>query len=220
MKPVIIFGAGEFSEVAHFYLTRDAGRRVTAFTVDRSHLSSAVFCGLPVVAFEDVQTVYPPSDFEILIAVGYTKVNDFRAEKCSEARRRGYTLITYVHSKAVVAANVTPGDNAFILENNVVQPFVTIGSNVVLWSGNHIGHHSSIGDNCFISSHVVISGGTKIGRNCFIGVNATIRDHVTVADRCVIGAGAVIKHDTQPGEVFKGHADAAADITSDQLKNF
>jgi hypothetical protein len=49
-------------------------------------------------------------------------------------------------------------ENAFILEDNTIQPFVRIGPNVTLWSGNHIGHHSTVEDHVFIASHVVVSG--------------------------------------------------------------
>ena len=63
-------------------------------------------------------------------------------EKYDDAIRRGYTLISYVSSKATTFPGFTCGDNCFILEDNTIQPFVTIGNNVVMWSGNHIGHHT------------------------------------------------------------------------------
>jgi UDP-3-O-[3-hydroxymyristoyl] glucosamine N-acyltransferase len=87
------------------------------------------------------------------------------------------------------------GDNCFILENNVIQPFVRVGNNVTLWSGNHIGHHSTIGDHCFISSHVVISGSCEIGENCFLGVNATVRDNVKLGPFVVASSGAILMED-------------------------
>ncbi len=38
MKPIVIFGAGDIAQLAHFYFTRDGGREVAAFTVDPAYL--------------------------------------------------------------------------------------------------------------------------------------------------------------------------------------
>ena len=99
----------------------------------------------------------------MFVAVGYAGVNKVRAAICDEAKGKGYTLITYVSSKATTWGDTQIGDNCFIFEDNTIQPFVTIGDDCVLWSGNHIGHHVTIGDHCFITSHVVISGHVSIG---------------------------------------------------------
>jgi sugar O-acyltransferase (sialic acid O-acetyltransferase NeuD family) len=206
MNQVIIFGAAEYGEVALFYLTKDAALQVAAFTVDDAYLKEESFCGRPVIPFSAIGKTFPSDRFDMLVALGYTKLNAVRAEKCAQAKNKGYRLINYVSSKASTWPGLSVGENCFILEDNTIQPFVTIGNNVTLWSGNHIGHHASIGDNCFITSHVVVSGGASIGDNCFIGVNATIRDHVRIGRSCVIGAGSLILQDaddfavyTQPG---------------------
>lgn len=98
--------------------------------------------------------------------------------------------------------NAVVGENTFIFENNVIQPFVTIGNNCILWSGNHVGHRSVVKDHTFISSHVVISGYCEIGEYCFLGVNSTFNDHVKVGDQCVIGSGALITKDTEANRVY------------------
>jgi sugar O-acyltransferase (sialic acid O-acetyltransferase NeuD family) len=219
MKPIIIFGAGDIAQVAHFYLTHDSEYEVVAFTVDRDYLSTTEFCNLPVVPFEEINKLYSPKYFDMLVAISYAKVNTIRAKKCEEAKSKGYELISYVSSKATTWPGLSIGENCFIFEDNTIQPFVKIGNNVTMWSGNHIGHHAEIGDNCFISSHVVISGGVKIGDNCFIGVNATIRDHVSIAKNCVIGAGALILKDTQENGVYTMSAAELSKVPSNRLRN-
>lgn len=219
MKPIIIFGTGDIAQVAHFYLTYDSDYKIESFTVDSAYLSESEFCGLPVVAFEEVEKVYPPDKFDLFVAISYAKINKVRAEKCQQAKNKGYTLISYVSSKATTWADLTIGENCFILEDNTIQPFVKIGNNVTLWSGNHIGHHATIADNCFITSHVVISGGVKIEENCFIGVNATLRDHITIAKNCVIGAGAVIMKDTEENGVYKPQVAELSKVPSNKLKS-
>jgi len=202
---VVIFGTGSFAEVAHFYLTKDSAYEVVAFTVDRGFIKEDRKFGLPVVPFEEVEKLYPPDKHKMFVAIGYNKLNKIRMKKYYEAKEKGYELITYVCSKAIVWDNVEIGDNCFIFEANVIQPFVKIGNNVIIWSGNHIGHHTIIEDHCFIASHAVISGHVRIGKYCFIGVNATIRDEARIVDNCIIGAGALVVKDIEESGVYTGH---------------
>jgi sugar O-acyltransferase (sialic acid O-acetyltransferase NeuD family) len=202
-KPVVIFGVGDFARVAAHYLMVDSPHQIAAFTVNERFLpASGELRGLPVVAFESLSERYPPDDYAMFVAIGFSRVNQARAEVFGQCQERGYELISYVNSAAATWGEIEVGANTFIFEHNTVQPFVTIGDDVVVWSGNHIGHDSTIGDHVFIASHAVISGNCKIGDYCFVGVNATFRDGVTVAPRCVVGAGAVIMRDTQEGDVY------------------
>ena len=218
MKPLVIFGAGEIAEVAHFYFTRDAGRAVAAFAVDAAFLKEPAFCGLPVVAMESVEQAFAPQTHDFFVALSYAKINALRAQKCAEAKAKGYRLATYLSSKATVWPGFAPGANCFILEDNTVQPFATIGDNVTLWSGNHIGHHARIGANCFITSHVVISGGVVVGDNAFIGVNSTLRDHVRVGARSVIGAGSLVLEDVPDDGVVAARGTELSRIPSHRLR--
>ncbi|MGA3086638.1 MAG: acetyltransferase [Thermodesulfobacteriota bacterium] len=202
MSKVVIFGSEKLSELAYFYLTNDSPYEVAAFTVNEEFLKDKRFVGLPIVPFEEIERLYPPDKFKMFIAIGYKKLNTIRASKYEEAKSKGYQLISYVSSKAIHWGDTEIGDNCFILENQVIQPFVRIGNDVVLWSGNHFGHNVVIGDHCWISSHVVISGGVSIGPYSFIGVNATIRDNVSIGRECIIGAGAIMLKDAKDREVY------------------
>ncbi len=219
MKPVLIFGAGEIAEVAHFYFTRDTRIPVAGFTVDAAYLKEARFCGLPVVAFEEAQGAFAPGTHDLFVALSYAKINAVRAQKCAEGRARGYRLASYVSSKASVWDGFQAGENCFILEDNTLQPFVRIGDNVTLWSGNHIGHHARVAANCFITSHVVISGGVQVGENAFVGVNATVRDHVKIGARSVIGAGALVLEDVPDDGVVAPRGTELSKVPSHRLRH-
>jgi sugar O-acyltransferase (sialic acid O-acetyltransferase NeuD family) len=218
MKPLLIFGAGEIAEVAHFYFTRDTRVTVAGFTVDAAYLKESTFCGLPVVAFEEAAAKFAPASNDLFVALSYAKINAVRAQKCAEGRARGYRLASYVSSKASVWDGFKAPENCFILEDNTLQPFVQIGDNVTLWSGNHVGHHARIGANCFITSHVVISGGVQIGDNAFIGVNATLRDHVKVGARAVIGAGSLVLEDVPEDGVIAARGTELSKVPSSRLR--
>lgn len=217
-KKLVIFGAGDIGELAHYYFSNDSEYQVVAFSVDSDYLTDSIFCGLPVVSFQEVATCYPPEQHDFFIALSYSKINALRKEKYLIAKSMGYCLATYISSHATVLNNKQIGENCFILEDNTIQPFVTIGNNVTLWSGNHIGHHSTIKDHCFISSHVVVSGGVDIGEQCFIGVNATLRDHITIGEKTVIGAGVILLGNAPPESLYIGKATEQSNIPSTKLR--
>jgi sugar O-acyltransferase (sialic acid O-acetyltransferase NeuD family) len=202
MSKVVIFGTGDYGRIAHRYLEADSPHDVVAFTVHADYVEHEQLSGLPVFPFEELEREYPPGSVSLLVAAGFSKVNQVRSAIFTECKEQGYEFVSYTSSRAMVWGDVPIGENTFIFEANVVQPGVRIGDNVVLWSGNHIGHDSIIGDHCFIASHAVISGNCKLGHHCFVGVNATFRDGVTVAPRCVVGAGALVMKDTQEGDVY------------------
>ncbi|MCB4364627.1 acetyltransferase [Hydrogenophaga taeniospiralis] len=217
-KPLVIFGSGDIAQLAHYYFSTDSEYEVTAFTVDSSYIQASEFCGLPVVAFEDVADKYPPERCSFFVALSYSKLNAIRKEKFLAAKEKGYQLVSYISSRATVLNDGGIGENCFIFENNTIQPFVRIGNNVTIWSGNHIGHHSVIHDHTFIASHVVVSGGVVIGEQCFIGVNATLRDHIKIGDRCVVGAGSLLLGDAEPEGVYIGAATERSKVPSTRLR--
>jgi sugar O-acyltransferase (sialic acid O-acetyltransferase NeuD family) len=217
-KPLVIFGAGDIAQLAHYYFNTDSDYEVVAFTVDAAYLTESSQCGLPVVAFEEVAQLYPPQDHDFFVALSYAGLNTLRRDKFLAASVLGYRLASYVSSRASVLNAGRIGTNCFILEDNTIQPFAVIGDNVTLWSGNHIGHHSRIGDHSFVASHAVISGGVEIGERCFIGVNATLRDHIRVGDACVIGAGALLLVDAEAGGVYVGAATERSRVPSSKLR--
>lgn len=217
-KQLVIFGNSEIAQLAHFYFSTTSEYKVVAFCVDSAYLTDANFCGLPVIAFEEITRSHSPDQFEMFIAISYTKLNAVRREKYLAAKTMGYRIASFISPHASILNDGRIGENCFIFEDNTIQPFVTIGNNVTLWSGNHIGHHSNIKDHCFIASHVVVSGGVEIGEQCFIGVNATLRDHINIGEKCVIGAGALMLSDAEPEGVYIGIATERSKIPSTRLR--
>jgi len=201
-RQLVIVGDRPIAEVAFEYFTRDSEYEVAAFTVEHAFRKRASLFGRPIVAFEDVQAEYPPAEHDLFVGVGYGQMNRLRARLFREGKAKGYTLASFISPRAHVWPNASIGENAFIFESNVVQPFVTIGDDVVLWSGNHIGHHATIGSHVFISSHVVVSGFVSIGDYSFVGVNATFADNVTVGRDVLVGAGALVLKDAPAGSLF------------------
>ena len=213
-KKIIIFGDSAFAEIAYEYFTYDSEYEVVAFTVSKEFKVNDSLFGLPVVCFEEIEKKYPPSEFDMHIAIVYNSLNRARLKFYNEAKQKGYKLANYISSRSFVWRNVELGDNIFIFEDNTIQPFVKIGSNNVFWSGNHIGHHSIIGSHNFISSHVVISGFCIVGNANFIGVNSTIGNNLKIGDDCLIGSFVHIVKNVQDGSFIRGNANSVEDITT------
>lgn len=216
MQKLVVYGTGLIAEVADYYFRNDSAYEVVAFTNAGEFVREDSFQGRPVIAFEEIEQRFPPAEHRIFVALGYKKTNQIRQARVAEAKAKGYSCASYISSRAVCFENPI-GENCFILENNVIQPFAVIGANVTLWSGNHIGHHSKIGDNCFISSHVVISGACDIGQNCFLGVNATIRDNIKLGPFVVVSPGAVVVRDCAERSVVQPPESATRVIARDVI---
>lgn len=205
MVDLVIFGDGVAAELANYYFETDSNYTVVAFCVDDQYVRGRdSLWGKPLFGSSEVPERFSPMSTQIFIALGYSAINSSRKIKFRWAKNKGFNLASYVSSKAVLAGNVIIGENAFVLEQNNIQPFTEIGDNVTLWSGNHIGHHSHIGNHVFIASHAVISGNVSISDEVFIGVNATVRDNVRIGERSVIGAGATVMSNVPSGKVVGG----------------
>lgn len=207
-KQLVIVGTGEMGEIAYEYFTHDSDYEVVGFSAERGALGDndkRSLYDLPIVATEDLESHFAPSDYSVFVAITYTHFNRARERLYRDLKDRGYPIASYVSSRAFVWHNVELGENCFIFENNVIQHHVRIGDNVILWSGNHLGHRSQIRDNCFISSHVVVSGYCEVGEYTFIGVNSSVRDGIKIGKDCIIGAGSVITKDAEPGQVYVGN---------------
>jgi len=216
-RRVVVFGNEELAMLDHAYLTHDSPYEVAAFAVDRSYVGNGTLLGLPVMAFEGVETEYPPEEYSFSLLAGFRDVNRFRSERYERVKDKGYELISYVSSSAIVSPLATIGEGCHIYEGAVIQPFAKLGKNVVVSPMAMIGHHTIIEDHCFISSRATILGLARVGSHSVIAASATILDSADVASRCIIGAGVVLSKNTKDGEVYVGRPADRWPRTSDQF---
>ena len=202
MTQIVIFGAGKIAEVLHSYLLEDPTLSIAGFTCDAAFVTGSEFRDLPLVSFEDVETVFPPASFAMLVAIGYQDLNRVRAERCKQAQDKGYRLVSWISPRAFVAKGCTIGANCVVMEGAVLQPSAALGDDVFVWNGAVVGHHAAIGDHCWLPSNCTVSSTVSVEPFCFLGVNAAIGHGVTIGARSIIGAGAVITHDTAPDGVY------------------
>ena len=201
MKKVVIFGTGELAQRIFFYL-EDSDDQGIAFCANKSKIDKEELLGLPVIAFENIEEKFPPSEFSMFIALAYSEMNKKRAKFFNEAKNKGYELYSFIHPSTKIWDEFEMGENCFILANNVIQPFVKLGNNVLIGSNNLISHNTTIGDNCFITTNVTMGGHITMGKNCFVGLSATINQRIKIGNECVVGAGTLISKNINDKEVY------------------
>lgn len=214
---VIIYGIGSFAAYVSYALTHDSKYKVTAFCIESTFSNSIIndFENQPVVAFESVEKLYPPSKYKMFIAVGD---NEVRERLFLRAKAKGYTLLSYVSTKSIFWDNLKYGENVFISEDTGIQPFVSIGDNSFL-IGAKIGHHSKIGKNNLLSS-CFLAGNVQISNNCFIGLQSSIKQGVFIANYNIIGMGCCIVKNTGPSEIYQNSKSTQKRaLTSDKFRN-
>lgn len=199
---IIIFGTKEVSCLAKYYFEKDSIHDPFCFCENESYIKESFVEGFPVISFEEIENhLYSNKDYAFFVPL-YD--NQIRKNKAEEVKSKGYELVNYISSKSIVLTNQI-GENCFIMENNVVQPYVKIGNNNIFWSGNHIGHHSVIKNNIFFSSHVVLSGNCLVEDYCWFGVNSCIRDNITISEGSFISMGSVVTKKTKSYKKYTGN---------------
>lgn len=203
-KKLVIAGLGETGLLAYEFFTHDSEYEVVAFSVNKRFLTEKEFQGLPVVAFETVENVYSPSEYEIFVAVGAAHLNRDRTRLYEQAKAKGYRCASYVSSEASVWHNCKIGENCFVLPKSTMQPFSEIGNNVFLWYGSNIGHRSVVEDNCFLASSGIASF-SRVGKNSFLGGNCLVGDGIKIAEDNYLAMGTVVVKRTQPNSIYRGN---------------
>jgi sugar O-acyltransferase (sialic acid O-acetyltransferase NeuD family) len=202
MTNIVIFGAGKIAEVVHALLSHDPRYSVAGFTCDREFMTGGEKLGLPVAAFEEIESRFPPADFAMLVAIGYQDINTVRADRCRQARDRGYRLASWVSPRAHVPKGCVIGANCVVMDGASLQPQARLGDDVFVWNGAVVGHHATIGDHCWLASNCTISSTAVVEPFCFLGVNAAIGHGITIGARSIIGAQTVITRSTAPDGVY------------------
>ncbi len=203
-RKCVIFGTSKIADVLYQTIIgdNDSDLDPVAFCVDKEYLIADKKVGLPVVGFDDVQDIYDPDQYDMIIAIGYHDLNRVREKKCAEAIQKGYQLKGYIHSKADVALDMTCGKNTIILSNVSIGPGSQIGNNTVIFSGAIISHHVIIGNNNWITSGTVIGGNTIIGNNCFLGISSSIGHNTGIGNYNFLGTNAVVTKKTEDNSVY------------------
>jgi sugar O-acyltransferase (sialic acid O-acetyltransferase NeuD family) len=202
---VVIVGTGEWGAIALQYFRYDSPHEVVAFSAEAPFITDDVYCGLPVVPFEELARAYPPDEYRAFVAVSEVQLNRVRRRLYDGVKAAGFDCVSCVSSRTFILRTAEIGENVFIQENAAVEHGARVGDNVFLGSGVCVGHGSVLEDDCYVGPHVTICGGCTVGRGSFLGANSCIAHCLALAEESIIGAGAVVLRDTKPRQAYVGN---------------
>ena len=190
---VVIYGVGKMAEFIFYSFQNDSHFKVVAFCADDEFLTPETthLFGCPILSFAAILRNYSPNECLLHIAIGR---NEAREKIYNKAKTAGYGFANYICSKANTWPDLVIGDNVFIDQASVVQPFVTIGNNCML-IGARIGHHSTIQHHSLLSG-TSLAGNVTVGRNSFLGLNSSIKEGVVIGPYNTISAGVFVTKNT------------------------
>lgn len=200
---IIIYGTGSLAKQLYYFLKYDSQYNVVAFCVDKEYLDCLEFCNLPVVTFENIESIYPSYQYEMLITVGYRKMRN-RKIIFENVKAKGYELINYIHS-SVINHNLILGENNIIYPGCVIEPGVTIGDNNIIWSMSLLSHDVKIGSHNYIAAKCLIGGNCIMDDLCFIGNGTIFVDGLVISKESQIIAGIVVLRKTKESGVYLGN---------------
>jgi sugar O-acyltransferase (sialic acid O-acetyltransferase NeuD family) len=215
MKDIVIFGNTMIAKLAHYYFSRDKEYKVVAFTVDSKYINSSHFLDLPLLPFENIETVYPPEKYLMFVAIGPNGMNSLRERKFHDAKAKGYRLASHVSSKSVCESQV--GENCFVADCAVINPFVEMGNNNFFWEQCYISCDAVIENNCYFSPHSTIGTFCHVGSNCIIGTSASIKTRIKLSYKSLIGSSSFISKDTEALGVYGEKSSALYGCISDKI---
>jgi sugar O-acyltransferase (sialic acid O-acetyltransferase NeuD family) len=214
-KKLIIYGIGRFAEYVQYVFDNDTAYSVEGFCIEKKLYDLNKWnSNLPLILLEDLLENYSTKEYSIFIAVGN---NEIRKKFFLMFNEKGFPFTNYISTQCSSWPNLRIGNNVFVDEGCVLQPFITLEDNTILFT-SQIGHHTSIGKHSLVSG-AKTGGNVKIGENCYIGLNASIKQNISIADNSIIGMGCIIEKDTELNEVYTHKGTLKRQISSLQISS-
>lgn len=197
MEKIVIVGCGGHARSV-LDAVRSMGTYEIAGFVDRERNEAYQCCGYGIIGTDaDLQALYDSGVHNACIGIGYMGEGDIRRRLYEELKQKGFALPAVVDATAALAADVRPGEGAFIGKNAVVNTCAAIGRAAIVNSGAIVEHDCAVGDFAHIAVGAVLCGGVTVGDDAFVGANATVVQGIRIGCGAVIGAGAAVIRDIE-----------------------
>ena len=203
MTPVVVIGGGGHAKVV-IDAARAAKLQVLGFLA-KDLAPDSTLLGATCLGDDDAFFArFAPGDVFVAHGVGMVRTSGVRREIFERYKRRGYTFVSVVHPRSVVAEEVAIGEGTVVMAGAILQPGVTLHENVIVNTSASVDHDCVIGAHTHVAPGATISGGVSIGAGSFIGAGAVVRQGSRIGANCLVGAGAVVVRDVGDGEEVVG----------------
>ena len=156
----------------------------------------------------------------MFVAVGYKHMRA-RRQMFIKAKDLGYTLATYISSKAHIDASNQIGENCMLLHGAILEPFAQVQDNCFINTATVICHHAKIQSHCFIAAKALVGGFTKIGSNSFLGFQSTVVQKLSLSSETLLAANSLLLKNSKkstmyagsPAKIISEHTDSGIQIS-------
>ncbi len=200
---IVIFGTTEYSEYVYYTMLAEGINNIAAFTMTRAYIDKNTFCDLPVFPFEELE-LYLKAPFEILITVGYPKMNQGRVKIYNLCKKMGYKVGSFISKRSICDSSLI-GEGCIIMPLVYVPPITKLGVCNIVNNGTVIGHTGIVGDFNWFSGNSISGGNIQIDNYCFFGMNSVVKNGVHVASYTLVDAFSYVLKDTVEGFFYTGN---------------
>lgn len=198
MKKVVVYGNTVLSKMLFYDAINSDDFEIVGFTTDKEYLNSTEFLGLHLINFDNVENIYPPKEYDMIVVIGGYSCMRNRERMYLRAKNKGYILRNYISSKADFSPEISIGENNIIFSQSYIGIGGKMGNNNIIRQNVYLGHDFNIGNNNFIGAGCNIGGNCSIKNTCYICIGATIINNITIEEETLIGAGGVVIKNTEP----------------------
>lgn len=204
MRNIIIFGDSPFAERMAKYILSESREKLLGFTQEDAFCKANNLLGYPVVPLSQLRDTFL-EEFEILIAIGYIKMNNLRESVFNLLIREGFKVGSWVSANAIVYSK-SIGEGTIVLPNTMIGPGCTIGKCNFIAASVTLSHDNMLGDFNFFSTGVVLGGGAIVKHHCFLGLSSIVKSGVVLEDYTLLGMGCnMLRNSGQRGRAYIGN---------------
>lgn len=195
-REYVLFGAGGHARVVAD-AARLAGHTLVKVLVDQI-TPGLHFAGLPV---EPLSALAELPGVAIHVAIGNCSV---RLAQSLALAGQGHPLLTVLHPRSCIAADVLIGAGSLIAAGAIVAPGCELGVAAIVNHGAQVDHDCVIGAGTHIGPGVLLGGHVRIGMRTWLGIGSVLRDRLVVGDDVYLGAGSLLLKDLPTGQLAYG----------------
>lgn len=138
-------------------------------------------------------------EFQIMIAIGDSKVREKISKKLSKAQ-----FFTFIHPTAIIGKNVQIGYGSYIGPFSVITCDVNLGNHSILNRFNAVGHDVICDDFLSMMPGAIIGGNCNLGKCVFLGSHSVVREKINICNDVILGLNSGVVKNIQESGVFVG----------------
>lgn len=218
-KKIIVFGNGGHAKTIYGYFYDE--NIVKGFVVDDAFVEAQPVIGeMQVLPFSRILEIFPPTEYAVLVALGFKDLNQLRKDKTKELLALGYEFVSFIDRSVRVPHYYNVGTNTIVIGYTDIHEGVTINSGVFVSSGVVLGHDSVLEDYSWIGSGVVLTGCVRVGQSSVLGMNVSVKQNTSLSHHTLISPNAFVNMDTPPYSSILTPPGKAVPIDSRKLHKF